>query len=125
MESTYEWNWSLLIDTCKASSIYLNVDLKATTRGLSSSAEVFEWILLHKDMKINQLTKGHNWYPWGFHLIHLASIFDLKCIMWTNESISIKGICLVPPVKISIAPWTLFMLALLQLSVLYMLIQSG
>jgi hypothetical protein len=32
IESTYEWNWSLLID--RTSSIYLNVELKATARGL-------------------------------------------------------------------------------------------
>jgi hypothetical protein len=32
IESTYKWNWSLLID--KTSSIYLNVELKATARSL-------------------------------------------------------------------------------------------
>jgi hypothetical protein len=32
MESTYEWNCSLLID--KASSMYQNVELKTTARGL-------------------------------------------------------------------------------------------
>jgi hypothetical protein len=32
IESTYEWNCSLLID--KTSSIYLNVESKATARGL-------------------------------------------------------------------------------------------
>jgi hypothetical protein len=32
IKSTYEWNWSLLID--KTSSMYLNVELKATARGL-------------------------------------------------------------------------------------------
>jgi hypothetical protein len=38
-ESTYEWNWYLLID--KTSSIYLNVELKVTARGLFFSCRGF------------------------------------------------------------------------------------
>jgi hypothetical protein len=28
----------------------------------SSHVEVFEWVLLQRNIKISQLTKGHNWY---------------------------------------------------------------
>jgi hypothetical protein len=50
-------------DINKTSSIYLNVELKATARGLFSLYKVFEWILSQKNEKTSQLTKGHSWYP--------------------------------------------------------------
>jgi hypothetical protein len=34
----------------------------------SSHVEVFEWILLRKNIKLIQLTKGHNWSPCEFQL---------------------------------------------------------
>jgi hypothetical protein len=39
IESTYEWNWLFLIN--KTSSMYLNVKLKTTARGLFFSCRNF------------------------------------------------------------------------------------
>jgi hypothetical protein len=32
----------------------------------SSYVEVFKRILLHRNLNVSQLTKGHSWYPWRF-----------------------------------------------------------
>ena len=59
MELTYELNRSLLID--RTSSIYLNVWLKDTASFCYYPVTVSEQKLPHMNIRINPLTKGHNW----------------------------------------------------------------
>jgi hypothetical protein len=64
IESTYVWNWLLLID--KTLSIYQNVELKATARDFCFSYRSFWMNSTSYEYKNLPTNKGHNLYPWEF-----------------------------------------------------------
>jgi hypothetical protein len=58
------WNWHLN-GTAHCWSIKHLQYIKMLQKVYSSHVEVFEWILLHKNITTSQLKKGHSWYSWG------------------------------------------------------------
>jgi hypothetical protein len=90
MESTYEWNWSLLID--KTSSMYLNVELKATARGLFSCRS-FWMNSASKEYKNKSAYKGAQLVPMGIPTVCWKILLPkaTKMLSMRNPNISLMS----------------------------------
>jgi hypothetical protein len=91
MESKYEWKCSLFID--ETSSIYLNVELKATARGLFFCCSSYWMNSVVKEYTTSQFTKAHSCYPWKFQqpvggLLIKDHLFNIQCLRlkWNQHS---------------------------------------